>query len=211
MKKTLLNLGALSLLAVTPIVALASCGGTTDTKLTITTNYKTQAEVDAAIVVLNTEASTDEQKVTALNTIFTGVTIENFKNFKTVAVATVDTTMGKITLTANEGFSFDGSKTIESKVMTILTVSIPTTEVTQNHIDAAIVVLNTEASTDEQKVTALNTIFTGVTIENFKNFKTVAVATVDTTMGKITLTANEGFLFGTSETLESKVVTVTVS
>ncbi|MDK2819386.1 MAG: hypothetical protein KFW07_00970, partial [Mycoplasmataceae bacterium] len=50
--------------------------------------------------------------------------------------------------------------------------------------------------------------FNGVTADNFKNFTYEAIATNGAVAGKITLTAKEGFTFGSSNTLVSEVIEI---
>ncbi|MDK2820013.1 MAG: hypothetical protein KFW07_04195 [Mycoplasmataceae bacterium] len=209
MKKTLLNLGVASLLVATPVIALVSCGTTStkDTDLKITVKPSTQETIDKAIVALNKAEATEEEKLTSLNTVFTTVTSDNFKNFTVVAKATAGEVVGTITLKANSGFAFGEAKELVSKLLEVVAptdLAITAKPVAQGVIDAAIAALKVGTPAAEQ-VTALSKVFNGVDINNLKNFAITATATAGEVVGTITLTAHEGFVFGDKATLSTVV------
>lgn len=76
---------------------------------------------------------------------------------------------------------------------------------TLEETNEVIVALQEKDIDEQQQVELLNKIFKGVTIENFKNFEFNIIETTDTIMGKITLIAKDGFYFGNSKTLESRI------
>ncbi len=204
MKKLLLGLGAVSIAAL-PVLAVVSCGSTTtaavELKVTATTKGITQVIIDKAVTAYNKDAATEAEKLAALNTVFTGVTVENMKNFTVVATAKDDVkkTVSSIVLTANNGFTFaDGEKTLSAIVS--LKVTATTTAITQKTIDDAVIAYNKDAATEAEKLAALQTVFTGLTsVDDLKNFTVVAKD------GSIVLTANEGFTFEGGLTLSAIV------
>ncbi|MDK2819385.1 MAG: hypothetical protein KFW07_00965 [Mycoplasmataceae bacterium] len=174
----------------------------------------TQKIIDDAILVLNaTPPSTDLLKITSLNTVFTNVSADNFKNFTYEAIATNGAVAGKITLTTKEGFIFGKIKELVSEVSHFndLGISTPIHEaVSQSNINTAITFLNDSDSNfqEDVKIIILNTVFTGVTVDNFKNFTIDAIATNGEVLGTITLKAKKGFIFDTTKKLVSKIVEI---
>lgn len=71
-------------------------------------------------------------------------------------------------------------------------------DVSDEIIKETILILNSSASSDKEKIDALDKVFIGVTSENFVNF-TFSVSEND---GTIILKAKEGFLFGESSSLQ---------
>ena len=118
MKKLLLGLGTLSI-AILPVAALVSCGDTTSTTdLGITTTEVTQEIITAAAEVINQKApATEAEIIIALQTVFTGITADNYKNF--VTTATIDV----ITLKANSGFAFGETTENEEPVTTLISIA----------------------------------------------------------------------------------------
>ena len=221
MKKLLLGLGTLSI-AILPVIAVVSCSNETTPKtdLGITAKIVEQSVIDTAVKALDTAnklpvstpAEVTERNtaiVAALTPIFDKVTLENVINIEAVATAAVTKAKAAfITLTANEGFAFGTEGTLVSKStddpVVDTDLEITATGVTQELITAAADLINQKAPATEAKIIeALQTVFTGVTKDNFKNF--VATTTGTANEEVITLTANEGFAFVTAKTLVSTV------
>ena len=194
MKKISLSLITLSL-SLSPAIFMFSCSSTInieDLKISITNKKVVQADIDKAIIDFkNTnEVST---KIEILNGLFTNVTVQNFDNFD----VTFDTTTTNFILTAKPGFAFGTQTTIKSRIVSLdlLIKAIPVT----NDIALSSVVTYNSASTDIDKQNALKLVFSGITTVNFINFDVVASG------DSITLNANEGYIFNSSQELKSVI------
>ncbi|MDK2819353.1 MAG: hypothetical protein KFW07_00805, partial [Mycoplasmataceae bacterium] len=190
-------------------VVVIDAGMSVDLKITAIPT--SQSVIDAAITVLLISDMTEIGKVEYLNTVFNGVTADNFKNFTYEAIATNGAVAGKVTLTAKEGFTFGSSNTLVSEVISskpTVDLKITTIPTSQNNINTEIYILSNLTLSDAFKISSLSELFNGVTADNFKNFTYEAIATNGAVAGKITLTAKEGFTFGSSNTLVSEVIEI---
>ena len=234
MKKLLLGLGTLSIaiLPVAALVSCGDTTPTEKTDLGITSKIVEQSIIDTAVTALdaaNAMSKTSPEEITARNTaivaaltpIFEKVSLDNVVNFTALSTAaTTKATAAFITLTANDGFAFGTETTLVSKSTTDPVVDkdlgITSKIVEQSIIDTAVTALdaaNAMSKTSPEEITARNTaivaaltpIFEKVSLDNVVNFTALSTAaTTKATAAFITLTANDGFAFGTETTLVSK-------
>jgi hypothetical protein len=198
--KKLLSLTILPLL-ILPTITMLSCSTSVseDLKISITEKKVIQSEIDLATSSFPSLTTTNE-KVEMLNQFFTGVTIENFENFKVSITAKTSTVVSLFTLTAEPGFLFGTNITIKSRIVS-LNLPIKPIPITQELLNSVILEYNT-ALTPEAKLMTLQKVFSGLTLLNLLNLE-VKIAS-----DKITLIANEGFIFGQNKIISSLVITV---
>ena len=204
MKKSLLGLGILSI-AILPMVAVASCSSNsskTPTDLGITAKHVKKSVITDAIRAISKYPSpTESELITALSTVFSGVSTETFNKF------TRQTTIDQITLTANPGFSFGmtaNGSAIQQLVSTpndaeveVVDLSIRAIPSTQGQItDIASKINETESSEVFDLILQLGALFIGVNIETLKGFEIIANT-------EIILTAKPGYTINGQKTLTS--------
>ena len=194
MKKLSLSLVVLSL-SISPAILMLSCSSSIsveDLRISITKEKVIQVDIDNAITSFKT-TSEISKKVEVLNKLFTNITVQNFNNFD----VTFDTSIPNIILTAKPGFAFGTQTTIKSRIVSLdlLIKAIPVT----NDIALSSVEAYNSASTDIDKQNALKPVFSGITTVNFINFDVVASG------DSITLNANEGYIFNSSQELKSVI------
>ncbi|MDK2819922.1 MAG: hypothetical protein KFW07_03735, partial [Mycoplasmataceae bacterium] len=150
--------------------------------------------------------ATSQEKVDALNLLFTGVTLDNLAHFVVDAGEKIENIF---TLDAIEGYYFDNpnnktliSGTIIPDPLKELKIAAQTT-VTTSEFNQAKADYEKVGATPQGKVDALNLLFTGVTLDNLAHF------VVDAGEKIFTLTAKDGYTFGKAaetliDTLKSK-------
>ncbi|MGL4183508.1 MAG: hypothetical protein ACRCRP_00040 [Metamycoplasmataceae bacterium] len=156
------------------------------------------------IIAMTSTNNLIEERIIALSKLFEGITRGNINNFK---VERKSQTI--IALNANTGYAFGQSlknsiNVDVNKIIEILNIKskIETIKVSQTDLDAMTSTINPP----KDRVAALLKLFDGVTEENLNNFKIVK------NPSSITLTANDGFAFGsvsvTSITTNFKFITI---
>ncbi|MGL5590466.1 MAG: hypothetical protein ACRDCH_00105 [Metamycoplasmataceae bacterium] len=170
-----------------PLAVVASCGSTAeDVNLTITDKNNP--------LVTEKDLSGDNYKTLAtLEKLFNGITASNFANV-TATKEEISATEYVITLTANEGYTIGGQKTLKSKTFTLaVDVEMKAKGLAPYEIKA--VDVDNDAFKSYATLQKLFTFDTAVVTEELIN--RALVVTMTPTTGNlprtVTLTANSGF------------------
>jgi hypothetical protein len=196
--KKLLSLTLLPL-SILPVITMLSCSSSAmeDLKISITEEKVIQSDIDSATSSFSTLTTIDE-KVKTLNKFFTGVTVENFNNFKVSITQKTSTVVSLFTLTAEAGFMFGTNPTIKSRTVS-LNLLIKPIPISPELLAQSIIEFNA-ATTPEAKILVLDKVFSGLTIANYSNL----VPTIKD--GKIILNAKEGYMFNGVNEISSLVI-----
>ncbi|MGL5358091.1 MAG: hypothetical protein ACRC9U_03495 [Metamycoplasmataceae bacterium] len=177
-------------------------------KIAISLNI-VQKDIDSAGIT-KAEIEASPLALTTLEKAFTGITAENMANFKVQVNKDPanTTTPYSITLTANEGFGFGTSleKTIVSKSFN---VKEETTITYLNVVEKADIIIRiTDAEVAANPITqvTLNKVFNNITDENFNQF----TSAWDAGSNKITLTAKDGYKFGSATNPKDTVISMAI-
>ncbi|MGL5357798.1 MAG: hypothetical protein ACRC9U_01910 [Metamycoplasmataceae bacterium] len=195
-KKLLISLSSLLTITVTlPILATVSCAGDAFKNLIIIAKPTPKLTNEDITALKGTNLSA---QLTSLQKLFegTGLISENQKNFKIL----IDEKNQIVALIANSGFTINGESTLNSNKYEIESIvgSIDlkiTAKAPPKLTTAQVGYLSTGNDTEKQGVLGL--LFDPITADNYKNF-TFAVD-----KQTITLTAAEGFVFGSQKTLSN--------
>lgn len=165
-----------------------------------------QSTVISAIKILENKNSTQEEKITALNTVFDGVDASNYENI----IIQTSSIPGKerITLIAKIGYSFNDKKQlISSTPLTpeagiILPITVKS-EIPQTQLTYVASIINNEHASNENKFIAIHTLFDGIKLDNYNFFEARSLG--EPGRETITLYAKEGYSFtGNKKILSAK-------
>ncbi|MGL5643553.1 MAG: hypothetical protein ACRCW3_02145, partial [Metamycoplasmataceae bacterium] len=172
-----------------PLAVVASCG-TTEEDVDLKITEKTNPEVSE-----NDLDGDNYKSLATLQKVFTGITASDLANV-TVTKETVNVDEYVIVLTAKEGYTIGGQKTLRSATFK-LSINMEITPKTDPTL------LQQDIEGEEYKtLTTLEKVFDGVTASNLGNL-TVSIEGPMVDSYTITLTANEGYLINGQKTLTS--------
>ncbi|MGL4343416.1 MAG: hypothetical protein ACRCRZ_02545 [Metamycoplasmataceae bacterium] len=181
MKKILIGLGSVALIA-TPLVAVISCssnGGESKlTQLKINAKAIKQNIIDEVITKLGAENINDETKIAELSKIFVGITSENITLF------TYNFENKVIYLNPSTGYSFNGVDNTPLRSVVELNIKNQNQPFKYSLVERAFKDFK-DASTDELRAEALNRVFQNVEANS------VSLLGVNFNQGVITLVVQE--------------------
>ncbi|MGL5732557.1 MAG: hypothetical protein ACRCXE_00580, partial [Metamycoplasmataceae bacterium] len=187
---------------VVPIVVVASCNSSSSSDINYDITRKSNPQLTRFDIDNFRELSTLEK-------IFNGLTEDNLKNI-TVSIKPIGN-MYTITLTAKEGYSIGGNKSLDSERITLEVVSLPITDKTE----IPEVIARTEVTGYKlQTIETLSLLFNLGDLTQEQIDESITVALVQVTRSsenyKVTLTARDGFTINGEQSLSSGTFSVEI-